>query len=179
MQPGVGAGGFLGGEFHILLPLRSSYEVAMDYNQRLQAAALAIGLSWGYVQLDEAIAWADKLIVESEVPAGEIVELSVTQNAPDAIESLNAIAAAVDKWMALSLLLRRLSVTRIFEPKAAATLAKRLFFEVTRGDPPAEFRPFFGYWDDLDLAIDGIVGNPEELTEQFLRDIRIAASISD
>lgn len=150
----------------------------MNDNQRLQAAAWAISLGWGYTPLEDVTVWADEMILDADIPDDSIIALSLTKRVYEAIQILHDASRTVDKWQALAFFLKQFISMQAMEPKFASTLAGHLFREVTyNDDPPPEFVPFYSRWDDIDMAIDGIFGDPKEQVEKFLEDIRIAASI--
>lgn len=137
-----------------------------------KAAELSLAILWDYGDYKEAITWSDDLIMSLDEIDDSIFELSTCSDRNEAIAHLNVLAKGADRWEALTLFFGRFSNLDVMAPQDASALAKKLYFECAYDDAPERFTSLLGYWDDIDLAIDGSVGDPQQLATEFLKDLK-------
>ena len=113
-----------------------------------------------------------------EVPDDDLTEVSLASSSAEAITALNSISAKVGEWEIISALLQRLAQKLSMQPREASQLAKRLYHVAMKKDAPDFLSAFFGHWDDIDLAIDGVYGDVDSSVEAFLADLKEAARLS-
>ncbi len=152
----------------------------MDRETKLEAGALATALSWEYAELDEAVGWADRLIEVSTIPDDRIIRLALVKSKSEGISILHEILGPFDKWTVLRKFFGRFASKEKLTPEEASDLAKNIFkqlkqTEITTLPAPKEFQNFWGLWDDIDLAIDGISGDPIEVSAMILKEIKLLA----
>ena len=152
--------------------------MSIGRTQKLAAAEMAIALSWGYIDLSDVVAWADEQISDADVPDDSLISLSLSDGVGEAAGFLRALSADVDEWSSLSCFLRRFVDAEMMLPEEASKLAKHLYQVTAHSDAPDAFKPFASHWDDIDLAIDGVVGSTATCIRNFLSDIREVVSSS-
>lgn len=146
--------------------------------QKAKAAELAIALTWGYAALSEAVEWADKQILDTDVPDNTLFDLSLATGPNEAAGYLRVLSEGTDEWLNLAYFLCRFLTVESMQPNEASKLARHLYMLSQYDDPPKPFEAFSSHWDAIDLAIDGIYGDVDECIHSFLNDIRIVVVAS-
>jgi len=147
-------------------------------DQKEKAGELALALEWGYAELAEAVDWADELIGASNEIDDDMISVSLSKNVSQAITHLNSISRNLNEWNILRLFLRRFENVITMPASSASKLARFLYLKARYdADAPADMACFTGYWDEIDLAVDGISADcPDKVINAFLEDIRIFAN---
>ena len=142
--------------------------------KRTQAGDLAVALQHGYIDLQAVVEWADEQISETVEPDVRLIDLSLTSGPGEATGILRSISQDTDFWLILSHFLKRFYDVKTLKPQEALKLAKCLYELTTNEIAPKEFTALASHWDVIDLAMDGVMGDTNECTQNLLRDIRAA-----
>ena len=140
----------------------------------IEAEARALAMRYNSISLDEIIKWADGHIQSEENPNSNFFDLSLAKSSGEAISALNSFGAQNDKAKVAKLTFRFFYNSLQSGNGDFRRISKALFDMVSDGYvpyPDAE-GDMWSFWDDLDLAIDGIVGDPEFIKSQMLEFIR-------
>lgn len=156
----------------VLSDSSGNIQVTINSAQEIEAGALVLALSGGHADLQEVTDWADKQISLTDDIETPLIDLSLSQSVPDAVEHLNSLSAGTDVWLVASCFLGRFYAVRVMQPKEALSLAEYLYKLAIRDDAPAHFKRFISHWDAIGLAIEGTIGNPIDCVEELLKDIR-------
>jgi len=146
----------------------------LSRRRKIEAGELALAMSWGYAQLQEVTNWADSIIATSETPDDILIELSLSESASTSISYLNELSDPTEYWLITSCFLGRSYQLANMPPQEASKLARKLYDLAMRDDAPSYFQNFASHWDNIDLAVDGVMGNIDESIQNFLKDIREA-----
>jgi len=144
--------------------------------QKTKAAEMAIAISWEYAELSDVIEWADEQISQSDAPDDRMIDLSLASSKGEAAGILRSISKGTDEWLNLSYFLNRFYLTKNLDSTEASKLAKQLYTLTVNSDAPEQFICFVSHWDAIDLAVDGMIGDPDECIQIFLSDIRKAVA---
>jgi len=146
-------------------------------NIELEAAELALALEWGYTNLAEVVKWADEKIESDDTADINLIEISFTKNAPEALTLLRTFSKNADEWIVLRHFFNRFSSVESMSFSDSQKLAKHLFMKVIDADDfPKDMAVFFSHWDAIDLAKDGIIGkSADDAIREFLADMRALA----
>ena len=142
----------------------------------MEAAGWAIALVWGYARYQDVVDWADEILLKTDAPNAEIVELSLARNTNEVLERLNGIAESIGQWEAIIEFLKRFACLQTMDPKDALILAEHLSIESMADDAPADFKVFQRHRSFINLALDGWEEDPAEQVELFLQDVRAIAN---
>jgi hypothetical protein len=133
----------------------------------IEAAARALAMSCGALTLAEAVAWADGLILAEAEPPGiaELTELSLARTPAAALSALGRFGRPRNEAETAAM---ARAACRLFHAALAAgradagPIAKALYHLAMEDALPAPgtASAMFGFWDELDLARDGIYGDP-------------------
>lgn len=139
----------------------------------LEAQVLRLGLTTGCFSVTDVVSWTDKLIVEQETPAYELLDLSLMSNSNryDVAKLLERLANSVDTFDALRILLGFVYHKLLIDPQKGEAFARGLYEIAAENDYdlPNEFRYFHGLDDDYSLAKQGLAGyDYKEITRDFL-----------
>ncbi len=147
-----------------------------------QAEVFRVGLLLGLFKLSDVIAWCDSVIMEEATPDIAIIEASISGS-----KGVNAVANALsevegefNKRSVTKLIFRSMYDSVNQDRKQAPQIAEwlyRMAFDYGAPDEEAESEMTY-YYDAIDLAVDGIYGDAEKLTEkmlQFLHEYSISA----
>lgn len=141
---------------------------------RIEASAKEIAVKYGALSLAEIIKWADTEIMNSEDPDSSIYDLSLSRTLGDALAILNAMCksnkkAEVSK-RSFSYFYEYMKLNKGYHQK----IAKALYDMAMQGivpTPEAE-GAMWSFWDSLDLAIDGIYGDPDQINQEMIEFIQ-------
>jgi len=137
---------------------------------------MALAISWGYANVSEAVEWADEQIALSRIPDHRLTEISLAKSVSEAVTPLNSLSKDVDIWVATTFFLRRFLSQNEMQPAEASKLAERLFYLAIDKDAPEPFQRLAYYWDEIDLAVDGVYGDPKVCVAEFLGIIKSVAA---
>jgi hypothetical protein len=145
----------------------------MERKIDLEAQILRLGLMTGCFSVTDVVSWADKLIVEQDTPAYELLDLSLMANSNrfDVAKLLESLAKGVDTFEALRILLSFLYLELSNDHQKGATFAYGLYGIATQNydELPKEFYYFLGLEDQYSLAKQELAGyDPKEITGDFL-----------
>lgn len=131
----------------------------------VEAAARAKALAFGILPLEALIAWADGRIQAEPDFDPRLIDLSLAKSDAEARAALYAFGPATDKPRIAARLFPLLREALASGGDDGRKVAKALYHMAMDGYVPApELEgPMWCFWDDLDLAIDGIHGDPEEV----------------
>jgi hypothetical protein len=112
----------------------------------------------------EVKAWADRLIDEMDQPDEWLIDVSMAAGKPELDEALKLAPGEPDAVAVFAGIMASLRDLLARRPDLDSKIAKALFDmysneDVLPREPPGEMA---GFWDDIDLARDGIWGDLEE-----------------
>ena len=147
----------------------------MDRELKLEAGALEIALNWDFIELNDVIRWADRQIEPVPLPDDNLIRLSLAKSKGDAMTLLKDILGPFDEWRVLKSFLKKFSNLEVLEPKLASKISGLIYRKLSLSAAcPAqnEFGNFWSLCDDIDLAIDGITGDPNKISAEILNEIK-------
>ena len=144
----------------------------MERKIDLEAQTLRLGLMTGCFSLTDVVSWADKLILEQDTPAYELLDLSLMANSNpyDVAKLLESLANDIDKFDTLRILLGFIYLELSTDHQKGEDFARGLYEIAAQNDYilPDEFIYFHGL-DDDSLAKEGYTSyDHEEITKDFL-----------
>lgn len=142
-----------------------------------EAGALHLALTWGYGTQEEAIEWADKIILEEDHPPYEIIDVSFSKSKAETISLLKSMSRPANNWNALRLFLKRFDPNTDMDFKSVSALARCLYRKCAYYDDcPEDMKCFSHHWDSIDLAESGYLNlTKEEAIFDFLLDAESVA----
>ncbi|PHS03791.1 MAG: hypothetical protein COA78_17325 [Blastopirellula sp.] len=132
------------------------------------AKAYAEALPLNAISIEEIVAWADSIILEEDEPCIEIIELAFCSKGSDAITYLNLLSVGADEEASIRFLFSLCYKALKDGLTDYSAVAKRLFFWSMYETELDGFNELGSFWDDLDLANEGIVGEPEVVKKEIL-----------
>lgn len=137
---------------------------------RTEAAARAMALACGALSLEQVTEWADAEIAGREDFDAGLIDVSLAKTAAEALSALNGFEPATDKPSVAARVFQFFHQSLVSGGGLHQDIARALFDMAMNGYIPApEFEgPMSAYWDDLDLAVDGIHGDPEAIKQDLL-----------
>ena len=142
-------------------------------DQQEKAGELSLGLEWGHADLSEAIAWADAIIQDASIIDDDIFGISLAKEPYAAISYLNNISNTSDEWKVLRLFLKRFDGMTTLPFDRTSSLAKHLYMKCSYDkNAPADMACFSHHWDGIDLAVSGVLGDPNVAVSEFLADVK-------
>ncbi len=146
--------------------------------QRIAPAAKQIALvfEYGVLAADAVIAWADAMIVESDIPPDSLIELSLTDpsRTADFISLLNQLSADAEFWPAMKSAIPRIKDFVVKHPESAEGIANHLFraaCEFPVSEVPDDLQFIYSIDDAFSLAHQGIYGEPEAVLRDFIEEM--------
>ena len=133
-----------------------------------QANELAIALEWGLADLDEVVRRADSVMAANDEFEPNLIDISLATNLAEALAALNQFLPGPHSQSGLSSLFKRILAIEPLAPDQACRLAQRVFNLASSEGASDELSRLVGHWDYIQLAIDGILGDPEEEVAKFL-----------
>ena len=139
----------------------------------LQTEALEryLSLDWGLVGLTEVKAWADARILTEQNPECHLHDISLAGNINDVFSGLEALSKGGDSSLALKSVFKRVLSIGEMTPVRASELARKILHLTIDDNVPKEVYPLVHHWDEIELALDGTLGDPASATEAFLSDL--------
>lgn len=112
----------------------------------------------------EVKAWADGLIVEADQPDASLIDISMAAGKPELNEALELVPGQADARAVFSGIIASLRDLLAHRPDLDSMIARALFYMYTDEDVPKQLSlgEMAGFWDDIDLARDGVWGDLEE-----------------
>lgn len=142
-------------------------------DQQEKAGELSLALQWGYADLSEAVVWADIVIQGAHIIDDDIFSISLANESSTAISYLNNLSGSCDEWRVLRLFLKRFDGMTTLPIDRASSLAKYLYMKCIYDESsPKDMACFSDHWDAIDLAVDGVLGDPIDAVSEFLADIK-------
>ena len=131
---------------------------------------MVMALESNALTLEDVIGWADgKISAEREFDA-RLIDVSLAASVGEAITALNALEPMFDKPKVAALVFRFFHEALASGKGDHRKIAKALY-EMAMGDyvPAPELKgPMWIFWDGLDLAVDGIYGDPDAIKAEIL-----------
>jgi hypothetical protein len=108
-------------------------------------------------------AWADGLISEADQPEAWLIDVSMATGKPELNEALELAPGEADARAVFSGIMASLRDLLDHRPDLDSRIAKALFDMYVNGDVPLQepVGEMAGFWDDIDLARDGVWGDLE------------------
>lgn len=137
------------------------------------AALIRIGLTYGFVSVPEAIAWADAQIAAHDHPHPALVEISMGagRSATDLANELHPLAGEGDEGEAVTGMLALMHRALSRDPGLVRRFASVLYNLAMAGVEPdgGDAEGWMMYFDDaLDLAQSGISGTEDGVLREML-----------
>lgn len=132
---------------------------------QIDASARKLSVDYGAMSLEELVAWADGLILEQEEPLVALIDLSLARKMSQALTALGKIGASADKPQVARLVFQFFHAALSSDRADYRGVVKGLYEMSMEGYVPAPGceDEMSRYWDDLDLADEGIYGDPGEV----------------
>lgn len=139
---------------------------------------MILALECGAYSKDMAVEWADRLILANEEPDERLFDVSTSTDVYAAISSLSIFGehpdhAAVAKE-AFTIFAKSLEEKKV----SYECVAEKIYHMAFAGYLPSEEaeNEMMSYWDSLDLANNGIYGDPNEIKKELLSFIKAYGS---
>jgi hypothetical protein len=136
-----------------------------------EAAYLREGLWLSALTIEDVIAWADAVILETEIPDDRVLDLALSHDAHplDVISILESMSSSVKALDVLPCLLSRAHQKLEESPGYAKILVEGLWDLYVRSDysAPDELKEISWFYDALSLAEQGTYGSVPEVHEQL------------
>lgn len=138
---------------------------------RTEAAARAIALTCGALSLEQVIDWADTEISGSGDFDAGLIDVSLAKSPAEALSALNGFGPTPDKSVVAARAIQFFHRALVSGEGSHRDIARALYDMAMKEFVPApEFEgPMWSFWDDLDLAMDGIHGDPEAIKEDMVK----------
>lgn len=138
---------------------------------RIETTARELAIQYGALSLDDLIGWADGKIENEATPDTRYFDISLAKSMDDVISALNSFGPSNDKTSVAKLTFRFFYESLNSGKGDFQKIARGIYDMATNGylpDPEVEGE-MWSYWDSLDLAIDGIFGDPDEIRSEILQ----------
>lgn len=145
---------------------------------RTEAAARALALACGALSLEQVIDWADTEISRTEDLDAGLIDVSLAKTSAEALSALNGFGPAPDKSVVAARafqIFHRALVSGEGSHRDIAWALDDIAMKECVSAPQLE-GPMWSFWDVLDLAIDGIHGEPEAIKEDIVKVLAKAQS---
>ena len=136
----------------------------------IEAAARTMALDFGVLPLEDLIAWADGQIQAERDFDPRLIDLSLAKTDAEAKAALREFGPTTDKPQVSARLFSLLHDALASGRDDGRKVAKALY-DMAMGDyvpAPEHEGPMWCFWDDLDLAIDGVHGDAEAIRTEML-----------
>ena len=139
----------------------------MNINNQARAYIEALGLN--AISTEEVISWADSIILLEISPDIALIELSFSKNMNEIISNLNILSKGADDGIFIHILFGHFYDALKKKVADYSSIDKWLYFwaayETTDNKLELEM---IRYWDDIDLADDGILDDPQQVRKEML-----------
>lgn len=127
------------------------------------AEILRCRLRYGLATEAEVKAWADGLIDAGDKPEAWMIDVSMATGKPELNEALKLVPGEADAREVFSGIVASLRDLLDHQPDLDSRVARTLFDMYVNGDVPVQepVGEMAGFWDDIDLARDGVWGDLE------------------
>ena len=140
-----------------------------------EAEVKRLELIVGLTTVDEIVAWADGILRADHPYDDDVANLSLGRRASETelISWLDNIARGADKMQALRCMLGNMHRVLSVDRTNAGKFVKELFFLYTKNirELPKEMSFMTWYWDQFDLAQDGILSAPDAVIDDLLQEL--------
>ena len=145
---------------------------------KTEAAARAIALTCGALSLEQVVDWADTEISGTEDFDAGLIDVSLAKTPAEALSALNRFGPAPDKSVVATRAFQFFHRALVSGEGSHRDIALARYDMAMKEFVPApELEgPMWAFWDDLDLAMDGIHGDPEAIKEELVRFLAKARS---
>ncbi|RJG48209.1 hypothetical protein [Motilimonas pumila] len=138
----------------------------------IEINAKVLALECGALSLEAVVEWADEIILKSEEPDIRLFDVSVAKNKNDAVVALHAFGCSKDPKSvakeAFNLFVHALENNLTSYENVSQKLYE-MSFEPNALLPDDNAKgPMMTYWDELDIANDGIYGDPDKIKNEML-----------
>lgn len=133
-----------------------------------RAKAYSLSLEIGAIRLNEIINWADEVITIEKEPSYEFIELACCKNKNDAITYLNLISQGCDLEYSFKLVFSIFLTAINSGVLSHSVIAQKLYFLIDEYSEIEEYGEMYFFWDDIDLAEDGVCGDILEEKEKLV-----------
>ncbi len=137
-------------------------------NTKEIAKAYATALEFKAVCLNEIIKWSDSVIAVTDNPDISFIELSLCNEASDAQTHLNNIAVGAEDRLFQGYLFGILYKGLVSKRSSYEDISNFLYFLAIEDDELEIYDEAMHYWDAIDLADIGTVGDSVTVREEFL-----------
>lgn len=132
------------------------------------AKAYTTALEFNAVSLNEIIKWSDSVIAAVDDPDISFIELSLCNKASDAQTHLNIISVGAEDRLFQGYLFGILYKGLVSKRSSYEDISKFLYFLAIEDDELEIYDEAMHYWDAIDLANLGSIGDPVEVRKEFL-----------
>jgi hypothetical protein len=148
-----------------------------DSQHKEQAEFYRLALREGLCTVLEVIAWCDAIIMAEEFPDVAIIEAAVSggRGAHVVIDLLADVEGEFEHHCVVRRVFRLMFEVVRRDRAEASNVARVLFQLASSGDAPDEEAEgeMWSFWDAIDLAHEGIVGDEEKLIDEMLQFLEI------
>lgn len=137
---------------------------------RSEAEAMVLAMEYGALDVAAVNAWADVRIMETPGYDPALIDVSLAGTVAEAITALRAFGPAEDRADVAKRACRFFHAALVAEVGDYRKVARALYAMVMEDCVPSPelAGPMWGFYDDLDLAIDGIYGDTEAVRRKIL-----------
>ena len=134
---------------------------------QVEAAVRSLAIIHKVIDLAEIIEWADQIILAEPSPDPVIIELSLAHDFDTALSLLNSFGIPDDRMLVVQRVFSYFYRDLTLKNGDYLKVAEALYYMAVNG---WEFdSTMYSYWDDLDLASDGICGNAMKIKKDMLK----------
>ena len=142
-------------------------------NHKEQAEIYRYGLPLGLFEVSDVVKWCDFIVMAEPSPDIGIIEASIagSKGAYAVASALSEVQGEFDKVLVIRHILGAMyEVLRVNRTKAPL-VARLLYRMASDNDFPDDDTEteMWRFWDEVDLAVEGIHGDVEEVTDDLLR----------
>jgi hypothetical protein len=137
---------------------------------RIEIAARIYAIKYGAISLKELVEWADHQIQIEEHPHSNFIDVSLAKTLGEALSALNKFEATEDISAVAQIAFRFFYQSLCSGLGNYQLIAHGLYNMAMDGFiPKPEIEgAMWSFWDSLDLAVAGVVGDPEEVKSEIL-----------
>jgi hypothetical protein len=132
---------------------------------RVEAEVLFRRFQFGLAERDELVSWADSWIERLDSPPYPLIELSLARSKSDyhVTQCLKELIGGGHQRQVWKQFIEHLLRLVAQDPSRDSEVARILFLVALEGDVPdgVPENQMLRYWDDIDLAKNGVYGNRE------------------
>ena len=144
----------------------------------LDINAMILALECGAYSKNVAVEWADELIRNSDEPDELLFDVSTSKDTQSAISALSRFGNFSDREAVAKKTFQIFAKSLENETVSFETIAEKIYQMAFAGDIPSKVAEIkmIGFWDLLDVANDGIYGDPQEIKKELLSFIKAHGS---